>query len=202
MNQDIIQRYLANTCTEEERLQVERWLEPTEFSQPHSSISDDHKDLQRKIWADISVKTRRQVNLPIMRLTKYSVAAAILLLLTFQENDVLLSLGRDGHLLHIEKINYAMGNSKAEGLVDIHRVHNPTEEPIQITFQPSGRIYCLAENQSYIHVQLEQDPGVIGQKELILSADQLKMLPDVPLAAYLAAAVDHENLKNKPQQYL
>ncbi|PVH24268.1 hypothetical protein [Sphingobacterium corticibacter] len=205
MNQELLAKYLNNTCTADERKQVEQWLAPKEFSE-ETSIDHSICDLQHKnrMWQDIqsSIQVSRKRRPYALICSRYAAAAILLLLFTFQKNDTLFVGDAYRHALNVEKIEQTSHIDIPFKLQDIHRISNPGSRAIQIQTYSHAKQQTLEQNKTYLHIRLAQDPGVIGDQVLLLSKEQLQMLPDSPLVAHLASLIDMESLEAKNTFYL
>lgn len=207
INKEILKRYFDHTCSEEERIRVEKWLDHQEiWNAEGSSTTDSH--VKEKIWAGIldqayiEPTTRHR----IIRFLKYAsasaAAAVILFFLNVSKEDELLSAIRfSSPALEIEKLHYQTNANPQNGTVGFYKLANTTNSPIVVTTTSNGRNYTLEQHQTYLTIRLE-DPGVMGDQVLILSAEQMKMIPDVPLAGQLASIVNKNNLKAATSKYL
>ncbi|WP_437921434.1 hypothetical protein [Sphingobacterium sp. LRF_L2] len=202
---DIVKRYFDNTCSEEERKLVEKWLDPTVmWNSDHSPIATkgNPKEL---IWSGIvgQIHVKQHGRTKMIRFTRYVAAAAVLLFVTFSaEDNAFFAVHTDSDALKIEKLYQAGDEHPEYTAVDVYRVSNEANTAVHMTTKANGRVYKLAQNKTYLTVRLEGDPGVVGDQILVLSPEQLEMIPDVPLARQLATVVNREERESTTLNYL
>lgn len=194
MNQDLLKRYLENTCSEEERIQVEHWLEPTEIdSSEISGTEPQNLNLKERLWFNIEeeISCRESARRKIVQWTRYAVAASILLFMTLSRaNCLFLTTDLQSNTLHIERIEMSQDVDLGNQRNCFYKVSNLSDTPIQLTTK-SNRVYTLNKQETYLAVHLE-DPGVLGDPILVLSPEQVMMMPDAPLANKIATYLNTE----------
>ncbi|MFD2554550.1 hypothetical protein [Sphingobacterium tabacisoli] len=194
MNQDLLKRYLENNCSDEERIQVEHWLEPIEIDGSEvSDIESQNLNLKERIWFNIKdeISCRESARRKIVQWTRYAVAASVLLFMTLSRaNCLFFKTDSQSNALRIERIEMShdidLGNQRS----CFYKVSNLSNTPIQLTTK-SSRVYTLNQQETYLAVHLE-DPGILGDPVLILSPEQIMMMPDSPLANKIAAYLNTE----------
>jgi hypothetical protein len=204
INPDIVKRYFDNTCSKEERIQVEMWLDPTETWEAHDTSIKSADDSKEKIWSGIlnQISAKRTTKHKILHLVKYAAAIILLFMIFSKEDDILFTTNVDSASLKIEKIHYSPDVNQKNGTIDLYKVSNETNKPIQLTTKNNGRSYTLKQHTTYLTVCLEEDPGVVGDQILVLTPDQVKMIPDVPLAMQLASIVNNKDLEAATHTFL
>ncbi|MEM6265268.1 MAG: hypothetical protein AAGI38_22395 [Bacteroidota bacterium] len=88
MNKQLLQKYFAGTCTEEEKQQVEAWLTSDEHEQPLLLPTATKEQYKQLMWEDISADMdTEEPNTRIFplfnKLTKYAAVACILIVVFF-----------------------------------------------------------------------------------------------------------------------
>ncbi|MFA4870440.1 MAG: hypothetical protein WC623_19750 [Pedobacter sp.] len=204
INQDIVKRYFENTCSEEERIQMEKWLDPTEtWESDVISIKATHAS-QEKIWSGIfnQIIAKRTTKHKILHLVKYAAAIILLFMIFSKEDDILFTTNMDYASIKIQKIHFSPSVNQKNRTIDLYKVSNETNKTIQLTTKKNGRSYTLKQHTTYLTVCLEEDPGVVGDQILVLTPDQVKMIPDVPLAMQLASIVNNKDLETAIPTFL
>jgi hypothetical protein len=92
--------------------------------------------------------------------------------------------------LHIERIEMSQDVDLGNQRNCFYKVSNLSDTPIQLTTK-SNRVYTLNKQETYLAVHLE-DPGVLGDPILVLSPEQVMMMPDAPLANKIATYLNTE----------
>ncbi|ERJ60423.1 hypothetical protein [Sphingobacterium paucimobilis] len=204
IDQDLLKRYLENSCSEEERIQVEYWLELHEFTADVLDIVDDISSPKERIWSNIETEItyRQSARKKIVQWARYAVAASVLLIMTLSRPDCLFfTTDAPSNALQIERIdlNDEIAPHYQEGC--LYKLSNLGNVPIELKTKDSRRIYTLNRQETYLAFSLN-DPGILGDPVLVLSAEQVMMMPDAPLANKIASYMRIDSRKATTTNYL
>lgn len=192
INQEILRRYFDNTCSKQEREMVEKWLDP-QRTWNSSDLESVSLVTREKIWSAISahIDPAQTSRTKIIRMVKYAAACAAAIsvyFLSFPEDDIHSVITAD-HSIVFEEIHYDQKVGERNQISELYRIVNPTDKAVFLTTNKNGRRYQIVQKTDYLTIVLDE-PGVLGDKILILSPEQFNMLPDVPMANQVAAVIN------------
>jgi len=202
INEEVLERYHLNTCTADERKQVEEWLFSAESEEVDwSAIKEDKACVKAAIWHDIMPALPQESKVIPLKSNTYfmwkgAIAASIFIAFVatvsffllrepaYLSETTMLNNSSDINVKHINAEGYDVSigpNTLAninnfDGVIDLSgSILISPKEDVSLTFKGTRRTVILKKGQTYIILKGKND----ANKIIVVSDKNLLDLPPV-----------------------